>query len=300
MSENAVVNETAAAEKGAAVVSGGAAAENSAEKNAAAGEEALRRQKRVLLSVAYDGTSYCGWQVQKNGETIEGVLNRELSRLFGEEITVIGASRTDSGVHALGNVAVFDTEARMPADKMAYALNSRLPDDIRIQRSFEVPSDFHPRKTACVKTYEYRILNREFELPSERLNSYFFRRRLDVERMKAACPYFTGEHDFKSFCSIHTQAETTVRTIYSLEVTEQKLDSQGRLIRIRVTGNGFLYNMVRILAGTLIQIGLTAYAPEDVAAMLEARDRQAAGPTAPAKGLTLLGMRYPEYPEFPL
>ena len=188
----------------------------------------------------------------------------------------------------------------MPADKMAYALNSRLPDDIRIQRSFEVPSDFHPRKTACVKTYEYRILNREFELPSERLNSYFFRQCLDVERMKAACPYFTGEHDFKSFCSIHTQAETTVRTIYSLEVTEQKLDSQGRLIRIRVTGNGFLYNMVRILAGTLIQIGLGAYAPEDVAAMLEARDRQAAGPTAPAKGLTLLGMRYPEYPEFPL
>ena len=300
MSENAVVNETAAAEKGAAVVSGGAAAENSAGKNAAAGEEALRRQKRVLLSVAYDGTSYCGWQVQKNGETIEGVLNRELSRLFDEEITVIGASRTDSGVHALGNVAVFDTEARMPADKMAYALNSRLPDDIRIQRSFEVPSDFHPRKTACVKTYEYRILNREFELPSERLDSYFFRRRLDVERMKAACPYFTGEHDFKSFCSIHTQAETTVRTIYSLEVTEQKLDSQGRLIRIRVTGNGFLYNMVRILAGTLIQIGLGAYAPEDVAAMLEACDRQAAGPTAPAKGLTLLGMRYPEYPEFPL
>ncbi|OUQ22907.1 tRNA pseudouridine(38-40) synthase TruA [Lachnoclostridium sp. An131] len=299
MSENAVVNETAAAEKGAAV-NGKAAAEHSEEKNAAAGGEALRRQKRVLLSVAYDGTSYCGWQVQKNGETIEGVLNRELSRLFGEEITVIGASRTDSGVHALGNVAVFDTEARMPADKMAYALNSRLPDDIRIQRSFEVPSDFHPRKTACVKTYEYRILNREFELPSERLNSYFFRRCLDVERMKAACPYFTGEHDFKSFCSIHTQAETTVRTIYSLEVTEQELDSQGRLICIRVTGNGFLYNMVRILAGTLIQIGLTASAPEDVAAMLEARDRQAAGPTAPAKGLTLLGMRYPEYPEFPL
>ena len=299
MSENAVVNETAAAEKGAAV-NGKAAAENSEEKNTAAGGDALRRQKRVLLSVAYDGTSYCGWQVQKNGETIEGVLNRELSRLFDEEITVIGASRTDSGVHALGNVAVFDTEARMPADKMAYALNSRLPDDTRIQRSFEVPSDFHPRKTACVKTYEYRILNREFELPSERLNAYFFRRCLDVERMKAACPYFTGEHDFKSFCSIHTQAETTVRTIYILEVTEQKLDSQGRLIHIRVTGNGFLYNMVRILAGTLIQIGLTAYAPEDVAAMLEARDRQAAGPTAPAKGLTLLGMRYPEYPEFPL
>ena len=181
--------------------------------------------------------------------------------------------------------------------KISYALNSRLPGDIRIQRSLEVPSDFHPRKTACVKTYEYRILNREFELPSERLNSYFFRRELDVERMKAACPYFLGEHDFKSFCSIHTQAETTVRTIYSLEVLEEELpDLDGRRIRIRVTGNGFLCNMVRILAGTLIQVGLGAYAPEDMEPMLTACDRQAAGPTAPAQGLTLIGMKYPEYP----
>lgn len=272
----------------------GAAVRNSADAAAGTGTSGRRR---ILLITAYDGTNYCGWQVQKNGETIEGVLNRELSRLFGAEIAVIGASRTDSGVHALGNVAVFDTEARMPADKVAYALNSRLPGDIRIQRSLEVPPDFHPRKTACVKTYEYRILNREFELPSERLNSYFFRRELDVERMKAACPYFLGEHDFKSFCSIHTQAETTVRTIYSLEVLEEELpDLGGRRIRIRVIGNGFLYNMVRILAGTLIQVGLGAYAPEDMEPMLMACDRQAAGPTAPAQGLTLIGMKYPEYP----
>lgn len=272
----------------------GTAGRNSADAAAGTGADGRRR---ILLITAYDGTNYCGWQVQKNGETIEGVLNRELSRLFGAEIAVIGASRTDSGVHALGNVAVFDTEARMPADKVAYALNSRLPEDIRIQRSLEVPPDFHPRKTACVKTYEYRILNREFELPSERLNSYFFRRELDVERMKAACPHFLGEHDFKSFCSIHTQAETTVRTIYSLEVLEEELpDLGGRRIRIRVTGNGFLYNMVRILAGTLIQVGLGAYAPEDMEPMLTACDRQAAGPTAPAKGLTLIGMKYPEYP----
>ena len=272
----------------------GTAVGNSADAAAGTGTDGRRR---ILLVTAYDGTNYCGWQVQKNGETIEGVLNRELSRLFGAEIAVIGASRTDSGVHALGNVAVFDTEARMPADKVAYALNSRLPEDIRIQRSLEVPPDFHPRKTACVKTYEYRILNREFELPSERLNSYFFRRELDVERMKAACPYFLGEHDFKSFCSIHTQAETTVRTIYSLEVLEEELpDLGGRRIRIRVTGNGFLYNMVRILAGTLIQVGLGAYAPEDMEPVLAACDRQAAGPTAPAQGLTLIGMEYPEYP----
>lgn len=243
--------------------------------------------KRILLVVAYDGTNYCGWQVQKNGETIEGVLNRELSNLFGEEIQVIGASRTDSGVHALGNVAVFDTDTRMPGEKISYALNSHLPEDVRIQRSLEVKEDFHPRKCACTKYYEYRILNREFELPSERLNTYFYRHPLDVERMRAACSYFLGEHDFKSFCSIHTQAETTVRTVYSLEVKQE-----GELIRIQVSGNGFLYNMVRIISGTLIQVGSGMREPEDILAMLEALDRQAAGPTAPAKGLTLVGMKY--------
>lgn len=245
--------------------------------------------KRILLVVAYDGTNYCGWQVQKNGETIEGVLNRELSNLFQEEIRVIGASRTDSGVHALGNVAVFDTDTRMPGEKISYALNSRLPEDIRVQRSLEVERDFHPRKCACTKYYEYRILNREFELPGERLNTFFYHHSLDVERMRAACPCFLGEHDFKSFCSIHTQAETTVRTIYHLEVKQE-----GDLIRIQVSGNGFLYNMVRIIAGTLIQIGSGMKEPEDIPAMLEALNRQAAGPTAPAKGLTLMGMRYEE------
>lgn len=243
--------------------------------------------KRILLVVAYDGTNYCGWQVQKNGETIEGVLNRELSNLFQEEIQVIGASRTDSGVHALGNVAVFDTEARMPGEKISYALNNRLPEDIRIQRSLEVESDFHPRKHACTKYYEYRILNREFELPGERLNTHFYRRLLDANRMRAACPYFLGEHDFKSFCSIHTQAETTVRRIYHLDVKRE-----GDLIRIQVSGNGFLYNMVRIIAGTLIQIGSGIREPKDIPIMIEALDRQAAGPTAPAKGLTLIGMEY--------
>lgn len=243
--------------------------------------------KRILLRVAYDGTNYCGWQVQKNGETIEGVLNRELSILFREEIQVIGASRTDSGVHALGNVAVFDTNARMPGEKVSYALNSRLPEDIRIQRSLEVAADFHPRKCACIKYYEYRILNREFELPSERLNTYFYRRPLDCERMRAACSYFLGEHDFKSFCSIHTQAETTVRRIYYLKVERER-----ELICIRISGNGFLYNMVRIIAGTLIQIGSGLMEPEEIPAILGALDRQAAGPTAPAKGLTLLGMEF--------
>lgn len=249
--------------------------------------------KRIKLIVAYDGTRYCGWQVQNNGETIEGVLNRAISELTGEHIMVIGASRTDAGVHALGNVAVFDTESRIPGEKFVFALNVRLPEDIRIQESCEVPLDFHPRKCVSTKVYEYRILNRKFELPCERNTSYFFHRPLDVEKMRRAAAYLVGEHDFKSFCSIHTQALTTVRTIYSIDV-----DKSGDFITICVKGSGFLYNMVRIIAGTLIQTGIGAFPPEHVQEMLDALDRQAASQTAPARGLRLVEVRYEEGNQF--
>ena len=136
--------------------------------------------KRVGLVVAYDGTNYCGWQIQPNGITIQGVLNDTLSELLGEKIETIGASRTDAGVHALGNVAVFDTNTRIPGEKISYALNQRLPEDIRIQLSEEVEPDFHPRYCDSEKTYEYRILNRKFPVPTERLYSYFYHYKLDV------------------------------------------------------------------------------------------------------------------------
>ena len=178
--------------------------------------------KRVKLKIAYDGTAYCGWQIQPNGVTIEEVLNKHLSRLLGEEIAVIGASRTDSGVHALGNVAVFDTNARMPADKISYALNQRLPKDIIIQESYEVDGDFHPRYCNSMKTYEYKILNRQFELPTKRLYSYFVYRHLDVGKMQEAAKYLIGEHDFKSFCSTRTQITDTVRCIYDLDITKKE------------------------------------------------------------------------------
>ena len=248
--------------------------------------------RRILIVVAYDGTNYCGWQIQKNGETVEGVLSREIGRFLGEDTSLIGASRTDAGVHALGNVAVFDTESRIPADKFAFALNKSLPSDIRIQASMEVPSDFHPRHTSCIKTYEYRILNRNIEDPGKRLNSYFYRGRLDADLMRRAYPYLIGEHDFRSFCSTHTSAETTVRTVYSISLLKE-----GDILRLRITGNGFLYNMVRIIAGTLIQAGAGMIKPEDMVSILRARDRSAAGPTAPARGLTLVGMEFPEYPD---
>ncbi len=242
---------------------------------------------RVKLVVAYEGTNYCGWQVQPNGITIEEVLNRELSRLLGESITVTGASRTDAGVHSLGNVAVFDTNTRMPAEKISYALNRSLPEDIVVQESSEVPQDFHPRFAKSTKTYEYRILNARFRQPLERRTSLFYHYPLDEQLMQQAADYLVGEHDFTSFSSVHAQTNSFVRTIYDLTV-----ERQGEMITIRVTGNGFLYNMVRIIAGTLLQVGAGSRPPEEMAQILSGRDRELAGPTAPAHGLTMIGIRY--------
>ena len=238
---------------------------------------------RVKLVVAYDGTVYHGWQLQKNGNTIEAELNKHLSALLQEEIQVIGASRTDSGVHALCNVAVFDTNTRMPAEKISYALNQRLPEDIRIQNSCQVADDFHPRKCKSVKTYEYKIYRGEFPMPTERLYAHFTYVPLNVERMREAAAYLEGEHDFKSFCSMDSQAESTVRTIYKVNMIED-----GSLLKIQVSGNGFLYNMVRILVGTLIEFGREKYPAEHMKEILSGCDRQLAGPTMPARGLMLI------------
>ena len=241
--------------------------------------------KRVKLVLAYDGTNYCGWQLQPNGITIEEVLNKALNNLLHEEIQVIGASRTDSGVHALGNIAVFDTESRIPAEKMCFALNQRLPADVVIQSSCEVLPTWHPRKCNTIKTYEYRILNRRVPDPTVRLNSYFFYMPLDLEKMQEAASYLVGEHDFKSFCSVRTQAEDTVRTI-----TDLTLKKEGDMITLRISGNGFLYNMVRIIVGTLLKVGTGYYPPAHVEEILDARNRSQAGPKAPAHGLTLVSI----------
>lgn len=244
--------------------------------------------KRVKLTVAYDGTNYHGWQIQKNGNTIEAELNKHLTALLGEQTEVIGASRTDSGVHALCNIAVFDTQARMPGDKISYALNQRLPEDIRIIKSEEVPSDFHPRHCDSVKTYEYRIYNAEFPLPTKRLYSHFTYVPLNETLMQEAAAYLEGEHDFKSFCATAAEVESTIRTIYQAYV-----ERVGEEIIIRVSGSGFLYNMVRIIAGTLMEAGQGKYPPEHMRDILETKDRSAAGPTAPARGLTLVSYEFP-------
>lgn len=279
--------------------------------------------KRILLTVAYDGTGYSGFQAQKSGvPTIERELNRALTELTGVETEVSGASRTDAGVHALCNLAVFDTESRIPPEKFANALNVRLPEQICVQNSREVPLDFHPRFCDTVKTYDYVIYNAPFPSPRKKRYTHYSYTPFDVEKMRDAAQYLVGEHDFKSFCSIHTQAQTTTRTITEIEVIERPCEEEQtaervaamippfdmdndsgtdpgparrtvspREIVIRVSGTGFLYNMVRIIAGTLMEAGRGALAPEQIKVILNARDRSKAGPTAPPEGLTLVRYR---------
>lgn len=246
-------------------------------------------KRRILLQVAYDGTEYHGWQYQPGSKTIEGELNIALSALFGEPIQVIGASRTDAGVHGLMNIAVFDTDSTIPPDKVAYALNQKLPEDIRIQGSREVAPDFHPRKTKTRKTYGYRIYTATFPNPLWNRYAHYTYFQLDLERMQQAAAYLVGAHDFQSFCAAGSTAETTVRTIYDISV-----EKEADCFVIKVTGNGFLYNMVRIIAGTLLYVGAGKIDPADLPAILEAKDRTKAGPTAPAKGLTLLRYEFEE------
>ncbi|RGU95549.1 tRNA pseudouridine(38-40) synthase TruA [Clostridium sp. AF15-17LB] len=252
--------------------------------------EPAGKTKRIRLVIAYDGTDYCGWQVQPNGITVEEVLNKALKRLTGEDIRVIGASRTDSGVHALGNVAVFDTTSSIPPERMSYALNQKLPEDIVVIRSEEVPLDWHPRyRDVVIKTYEYHIYNAPVKNPLKRRTSTHISFPIDVDKMREGAEYLLGEHDFASFCNVRTNVEDTVRTVTELQIT-----CEGADIVMRITGNGFLYNMVRIIAGTLIRVGRGFYEPERVREILEARERTEAGVTAPPNGLVLVGIDYGE------
>lgn len=260
--------------------------------------------KRIKLTIAYDGTDYVGWQIQKNGIAIEQVINEHLSKLLGEDIKIIGCSRTDSGVHARGNVAVFDTETRIAPDKISYALNQSLPDDIKIVRSEETAPDFHPRHADCIKTYEYSILNCRYNLPTVRRYTDYVYYPMDVEKMRAGAKYLLGEHDFVAFSSSGGQQKSTVRKIHSIDITQELLNPDAdpvqdaapgfrpSIIRIRISGNGFLYNMVRIIAGTLEQCALGMYPPEHVKEILDSLNRSKSAPKASARGLTLLSIDY--------
>ena len=249
--------------------------------------------KRYRLTVAYDGTAYHGWQEQANSITIESVLNETLSAVLKEEIHVIGASRTDAGVHAYGNVAVFDSDTRIPGEKIAYAVNPYLPSDIRIMRSEEVPADFHPRFTDSVKTYEYHIYQGRIMPPTRRLYAHQVPVPLNLETMAEACRYIIGTHDFNCFCAAKAQVNSTVRTVLDVQVKAGKSGAEEEIV-IVVKGEGFLYNMVRIIVGTLLKVGVGAYPPEHVKEIIGSKDRREAGETVPAKGLFLREIRYRE------
>ena len=246
--------------------------------------------KRFKLVVAYDGTAYCGYQYQPELPTVEGCVNDALSELLGENIITIGASRTDAGVHAYGNVAVFDSDTTIPAEKLSPALNTKLADDIRIMESLEVAADFHPRKNVIDKTYEYHINTAKIPFPTGRLYSYNVKHNLDIKAMREAAKFIEGRHDFTSFCSAKTDKEDKVRTVFQIDV-EEALRSE---LIIRVRGDGFLYNMVRIIAGTLVKVGEGKIRPDEISSIIERKDRGHLGTTLPAKGLFLMGIRYKE------
>lgn len=245
----------------------------------------------IKVTIAYDGTNYHGFQEQRGTayQTVQGVLEERLSRLAKKEIRVIGAGRTDAGVHARGQVINFDTgDWPIPPEKVAYALNSLLPGDITALDSVEVPESFHSRFSAVAKTYRYVINNGKRNSPFLRLYSYHVPRPLDLEAMRAGARHLLGEHDFSAFRAQGTPVKTTVRMLYGIMV-----NSENELVYIDMRADGFLYHMARMIAGTLIRVGLGKLDPEEVADILAGRDSLKGGPTAPARGLFLERIEYP-------
>lgn len=241
---------------------------------------------RYALLVAYCGTNYCGWQVQPNGSSVQGELQRAARAAFGQDIAVVASGRTDSGVHAAGQVCHMDAELDIPPQKLAAALNFRLPEDICVLASAAAPVGFDANRSAKKKTYCYRMYVARREHPLKAGQAVAIYPAPDVSLMRQGAKLFCGEHDFIAYCAAGSSAKTTVRTVYSAEVKESF--SRGcRDINIWVCGGGFLYNMVRTMAGTLLALGCGRLTIEDVARSLECGDRSLVGKTMPAKGLTL-------------
>ena len=241
----------------------------------------------IKLTIQYDGTAYHGWQIQKNAITVQETLTNAIEKITGGRVTVIGCGRTDTGVHAESYVCNFFTDASVPAEKYPYALNANLPDDIVCLAAEKVNDDFHANKSATAKRYVYKILNREFSDAFLHRYAWHYKYPLDINKMREAAKTFIGEHDFIGFASSGFTVKTTVREIYSLDVMRE-----GDIITIDICGNGFLYNMVRIIAGTLVFVGNGKIDPKDMADIIASKDRDMAGITAPAEGLCLKEVYY--------
>ena len=242
---------------------------------------------RVRLVIEYDGTNYVGWQVQPNGVSVQQVIEQTFERVYGEKINLVGSGRTDSGVHALGQVAHFDTQLNIPAQSFSHGLNGKLPDDIKILSSVEASVDFHARFTAKRKTYRYNIYVSNFIKPLSERYAVRVNPGLNVEKMINGAKLIEGEHDFVSFCASGSAVKNTVRRVDKIEVIVK-----GNEISFLVTGSGFLYNMVRIIVGTLLALGYEKITENHVISALNGKNREVLGKTMPAKGLTLMSVEY--------
>ncbi len=244
--------------------------------------------RNIKLLIEYDGANYLGWQVQAKGKTIQGVIEEKLGQIFGEPVSLIGSGRTDAGVHAFGQVAHFKTRSRMDLLSIQRALNSLLPEDILIRKVEEAPEDFHARKQAKSKIYEYRILHQPLRSVFHRGYAWHIPQVLDWEEMKKATQKLVGTHDFSSFRSTGTPTKTAIRSVLR---AEWKKGRDG-MIRFEIEANGFLKQMVRAIVGTLVDVGRGRLDADEFERILESRDRKKAGPTAPAHGLFLKEVKY--------
>lgn len=243
--------------------------------------------RNIKLTIEYDGKDFNGWQKQPNKLNIQGEIERAIYNITKEEVDLIGSGRTDAGVHAFGQIANFKTNSNISIEKMAIAINSQLKNSIVVKKAEEVDERFHSRYNAKRKTYRYVINNTEYGSAIYRNLEYHFPIKLNVEKMQEAAKYFEGEHDFKAFKSSGTSGRNSVRTIYKAEVK-----TDGERILIELTGNGFLYNMVRIISGTLLDVGLGKIEPSEIEDIINSKDRTRAGKTLPAHGLYLVKVNY--------
>ncbi len=246
-------------------------------------------ERNIALSLMYVGTAYHGWQVQKNGVTVESTLEKALEWVVGHPVKCVGAGRTDAGVHALRYVANFHTTSSIPCERLPLAVNTRLPDDIVVTRATEVPPGFNAIGSCLKKEYTYRIFNSRIRNAFFVDRAWFYPKRLDEAVMQRCADQMVGTHDFAALKSVGTETKTTVRTVYYFDITRQ-----GDLIECKVCANGFLYNMVRAMVGTCVYASEGKLAPEDLPHIMERRDRTAAGPTAPPGGLYMSQLWYEE------
>ena len=248
--------------------------------------------RRIKLTVGYDGTAYAGWQRQQNGMSVQQTIEEALDGLFHEGTKIQGSGRTDAGVHARGQICAFDLAHPIPLRALILALNATLPDDVRIYGAEEAKADFNPQFDAKRKTYRYRIYDGEVLPPEFRNYAFLPGWRIDWDRAEEAIPLFTGEKDFACCCASGSSAQTTVRTVYSLRLLRDA-EAPG-LVTLEICGSGFLYNMVRIIAGTLLEVGKGTISREIIEEAFRSGDRTLLGPTAPAKGLMLWSVEYDE------